>query len=49
MNAIKQLIEIGGLVQRVNDIGDNLAFGLHALEFSDIEAVQENAVDRWIG
>ena len=48
MNAIKQLIEIGCLVQRVNDIRDDLAFGLHSMEFSDIEAVQKYAVDRGI-
>jgi hypothetical protein len=49
MNAGKKLIEVGGLVQRVNDIRDHLALGFHAMKFRNIQAMQKNPVDRGIG
>ena len=37
VDAEKQLVQVGGLIQRVNDIGDDLALFLHALQVGDIQ------------
>src|SRR6185369_13378144 len=37
VDAREELIEVGGLVERVDDIGNDLALGLHALQVGDID------------
>lgn len=48
MNAEEELIEIGGFVKRVNDVGDDLALFLHAAEIGDVEEADDDGFDAGI-
>ena len=48
MNAEKQLVEVGGFVQRVDDVGDDLALFLHALKVGDVEKADNDGLDTGI-
>ncbi len=43
MNVLQQLVEIRGFVESVNDLKDDLAFGLHTLQGGDIEKADDNS------
>ena len=45
MDAEKQLVQVGGLIQGVDDIGDDLALFLHALQVGDIEKADDDGLD----
>jgi len=45
VDAGEQLVEVGGLIEGVNHVGDNLALGLHALECGNVLGVEEYAFD----
>lgn len=49
MNMGEQLIEIGGLIEGVNDIGDDLALGFHAVKIGDVRVRDDDGVDGRIG
>ena len=42
MDAGQQLIKIGGLIERVDDVGNNLALGLHAVQIGDVVIADNN-------
>jgi len=42
VNAVEKLVQVGGLVQRVNDIRDDLTLGFHAVKIGNVQAVQKN-------
>jgi hypothetical protein len=48
MDAEKKLIEIRGFVERVNDVGDDLALFLHAADIGDIEKADDDGFDAGI-
>ena len=45
VDAVKKLIEVGRIVERVYDFGDDLPLGFHAMESADIEVGYYRAID----
>src|SRR6266446_1239663 len=45
MNLLEQIIEIGGFVQRVNNVRENHALGFHALEFRDVLIAEQDTAN----
>jgi len=41
----EKLVQVGGLVQRVNYIRDDLTLGFHAVKIGNVQAVQKNPFD----
>ncbi len=48
MNAEQKLIKIGGFVERVNDVGNDLALFLHAANIGDVEKADDDGFDAGI-
>src|SRR5580704_46857 len=48
VDAEQELIEIGGFVERVNDVGDDLALFLHAAQIGDVEEADDDGFDAGI-
>ena len=45
MDAEKQLIQVGGLIQCVDDVGNDLALFLHSLQIGDVEKADDDGFD----
>lgn len=48
VNADQKLIEVGSLVERVNDVGHDLALFLHTAEVGDVEKTDDDSFDAGI-
>ena len=42
MDAAEELVEVGGFVEGVDDVGDDLALGFHAVEIGDVEEADDD-------
>ena len=49
VNLEQQFIEVGGLIEGVNDVGEDQALRLHALNFGDVLIGDEDALNIGIG
>jgi len=45
VNLLQQVVEIGGFVQRVNDVGKHHALGFHTFELGDVLIAEQNALN----
>ena len=48
MDAQEKLVEVGSFVERVNDVGNDLALFLHAAEIGDVEEADDDGFDAGI-
>ena len=45
VNAVQQLIQIGRIVERMHDFGDDLSLGFHAMKSADVQIGDHGAID----
>ena len=45
MDAVEKLVKVGGLVEGVNNFGDDLALGFHAVKVGNVEIGDDDAFD----
>ena len=43
MDVLEQLVQVGGLVERVNHLDDNLALGFHSLQIGDVQQANNDS------
>src|ERR1700722_20475354 len=48
MDAEQELVEVGSFVERVNDVGNDLALFLHAAEIGDVEEADDDGFNAGI-
>jgi len=49
VNLMEKFVEVGGLIERVNNVGKNQALRLHALDLGDILVADKHGPDAGIG